>query len=448
MILRIVSVCICVVASLSREIPPPEGRERCDNFVSNYGSLRESFEKRTYSRLLTVDPENGVDNSSCLTGSHSCRSITFAVYNGSHVNASELPRVMLEDVEIVLLPGDHHLQSLVMINGSSDVYIHGISALESTVRCTYFPNKRFPCEFDNLEIRDSRNVWIREITITECGSVSVGLFLAGSENVIVEDCIFKENGASGVFSFRSNKVYLVNNLVVDNQGLPLPSELVNHSCSGHITFTSIFNFRSSIGGGISITGGRNATCEVLIWKTTVANNSAPPPFETINIPNTFKPHGRGGGLSIVLQGSKDCHICLKDSTVKENRARLAAGGISYTLSQQASENSLTIDNSDIEGNICEETECIGGGIHFTSEGQGPSSLSNTLYMYDTSVLYNRAENGTGGGLVGVIFSNQSQYFISNCTFNGNVARREGSAIMLLSVTGVEKVGTQFSCWDW
>jgi predicted outer membrane repeat protein len=354
---------------------------------------------------------------------------------------------MLEDVEIVLLPGDHHLQSLVMINGSSDVYIHGISALESTVRCTYFPNKRFPCEFDNLEIRDSRNVWIREITITECGPVSVGLFLAGSENVIVEDCIFKENGASGVFSFRSNKVYLVNNLVVDNQGLPLPSELVNHSCSGHITFTSIFNFRSSIGGGISITGGRNATCEVLIWKTTVANNSAPPPFETINIPNTFKPHGRGGGLSIVLQGSKDCHICLKDSTVKENRARLAAGGISYTLSQQASENSLTIDNSDIEGNICEETECIGGGIHFTSEGQGPSSLSNMLYMYDTSVLYNRAENGTGGGLVGVIFSNQSQYFISNCTFNGNVARREGSAIMLLSVTGVEKVGTQFSCWD-
>ena len=447
MILRIVSVCICIVASLSQEIPPPEGRERCDNFVSNYGSLRESFEKRTYSRILTVDPENGADNSSCLTGSHSCRSITFAVY-GSHVNASELPRVMLEDVEILLLPGDHHLQSTVRINGSSYVYIHGMNASDTTVRCTSFPNKDFPCKFDNLEITRSRNVWISDITITECGSVSVGLFLAGNENVIVEDCIFKENGASGVFSFRSNKVYLVNNLVVDNQGLPLPSELVNRSCSGRITFKSIFNFSSGTGGGISIAGGQNAMCEVLIWKTTVANNSAPPPFEAVNIPNTFKPYGRGGGVSIVLLGSKDCHICLKDSNVKENRARLAAGGISYTLSQQASENSLTIHNSQIEGNICEETECIGGGIHFTSEGQGPSSLSNMLYMYDTSVLYNKAERGTGGGLVGVIFSNQSQYFISNCTFNGNSARREGSAIMLLSVTGVEKVGTQFSCWDW
>ena len=442
-------LCIALPVSLSRQEAPTEGRERCNSFVSNYQKLRETFEEHLFTLTLTVDPENGSDNASCLNGSHSCRSITYALYGYDSANTS-LPFLQVEkhDIEVVLLPGDHRLSSVMRIVNSSFVYIRGVDASKTTVRCTTFPNDGFPCVFDDLDIQHSNSIWIKDLTITECGPVSVGLHLFNDLNVIVENCIFTRNGGSGIFSFSSDKMYFVNNSYIDTRSIPYPRELLSQSCSNRV-YSSVFDSIRGTAGGIAVfTAISPASREILIWNSVFMNNSATPPFEHVSLPNTLRSYGRGGGVSIFVMDSVDCHICVKDLVVRTNQAQLAAGGISFTLSGKATNNSLTIDNSIIANNTCETRECIGGGIHFTSEGQGLSSLSNTLYMYDSSVEYNKAEGGTGGGLVAVIFSNESRFFLSNCTFKGNVATHDGSGIVLLSVTGIADKGNTFSCWDW
>ena len=434
-------------ASLSQQEPPNEGRERCNSFVSNYQTLRETFEEHSFRITLTVDPENGSDNASCLNGSHSCRSITYALY-GYRPNNTSNPslRVELHDIKVILLPGNHTLPAVARIVNSSFVYIHGVDASTTIVRCAKFPNADLPCVFDNLEIMNSNFTFIRDLTITQCGPIPVGLFLSRNRNTIVEKCIFTGNGASGILSFFSDTLYLVDNLYFNTESIRYPDEFLNHSCS-NIVFTSIFNFTSSAAGGLGIITDPD-TKEILILRNNITNNSAVPPIESANIPDSFKPYGRGGGLSILVMGSVDCHICVKDSVVRGNRAQLAAGGISFTLSGNAINNSLIIDNSTVASNTCENRECIGGGIHVTDEGQGPSTSSNTLYMYDSTIEYNVAKGGTGGGLVGVILSDRSRYILSNCTFRGNVATHDGSGIVLLSVTGIANKGNDFSCWNW
>ena len=434
-------------ASLSQQEPPTEGKDRCNSFVSNYQKLRKTFEEHSFRLTLTVDPENGSDNASCLNGSHPCESITYALYGYDPANTSSSSLQMkLHDIEVILLPGEHRLPAVARIVNSSFVYIHGEDASTTIVRCTNFPNADLPCVFDNLEVSDSNNTWIRDLTITECGPISVGLFLSHNRDIIVENCIFTGNGASGILSFFSDNLYLVDNLYFNTESIRLPDEFLNQSCL-NIDFTSIFNFTSSAAGGLGIITDSD-TREILILRNNITNNSATPPIESTNIPDTFKPYGRGGGLSILVMGSVDCHVCVKDSMVAGNRAQLAAGGISFTLSGNAVNNSLVVDNSTIANNTCENKECIGGGIHFTDEGHGPSSSSNTLYMYDSTIEYNVAKGGTGGGLVGVILSDRSQYTLSNCTFRGNVATHDGSGIVLLSVTGIANEGNNFSCWDW
>ena len=432
-------------ASLSQQEPPNEGRERCNSFVSNYQKLRETFEEHSFRITLTVDPENGSDNESCLNGSHSCRSITYALY-GYHPDNTSNPslQVELHDIKVILLPGNHRLNSGIRIVKSSFVYIHGVDASTTIVRCASFPNADLSCVFDNLEIRNSNNTFIRDLTITQCGPVPVGLFLSRNRNIIVESCIFTGNGASGIFSLFSNNLYLVDNLYFNTESIRLPDRLLDRSCS-NLVLTSIFKFTSA--GGIGILSNSN-TREILILRNNITNNSATPPIATLNNPDSFKPYGRGGGLSILVRGSVGCHICVKDSVVRGNRAQLAAGGISFALSGNAINNSFIIDNSTVANNTCENRECIGGGIHVTDEGQGPSSSSNTLYMYDSTIEYNVAKGGTGGGLVGVILSDRSRYILSNCTFRGNVATHDGSGIVLLSVTGIANKGNDFSCWDW
>ena len=442
-------LCIAFPVSVSRQDAPTEGRERCNSFVSNYQRLRETFEEHLFRLTLTVDPENGSDNASCLNGSNSCRSITYALYGYDSANTS-IPflQVELHDIEVVLLPGDHRLSSVVRIVNSSFVYIRGIDASKTTVRCTTFPNDGFPCVFDDLDIQYSNFTWIRDLTITECGSVSVGLHLFNDLSVIVENCIFIRNGGAGIFSFSSDEIYFVNNSYIDTRSIPLPKELLSHSCSNRM-YSSVFDFTIGIAGGIAIfTPISPASGEVLIWNSIFINNSATPPFDHVSIPNTLQAFGRGGGVSIQVNDSVDCHICVKDSVVRGNQAQLAGGGISFTLSGKATNNSLTIDNSIIANNTCKTRECIGGGMYFTSEGQGLSSSHNTLYMYDSSIEYNKAEGGTGGGLVAVIFSNESRFFLSNCTIKGNVAVHDGSGIVLLSVTGIADKGNTFSCWNW
>ena len=443
----VVLICLCpVLAALSRE-SSTFGRDRCNLTTSNYEDLLDTFLAHNFTLRLSVDAVEGNDSAVCLNGSQPCRTLNYALCQGADGCPNRGDTVVsFRNLEVYLAPGRHRLTSRVRFQNSSYIHIYGDAHQETALLCAEdFPNDQFPCVFDNLAFFRSNHIWLSGITVTHCGPVAVGVFMGRVSDVIVQNCTFTQNAAPGMSILnRTNRVYLVDNVIYNNTGLSLPSNLSDRSCSG-VARVSSFQFRAGASGGYEIRAHRGSE-EMLVLRNKFIDNTAVPDFNDSTIPASRRPFGRGGAMTIGLIGSIEYHMCIKDSVVRGNHARLAAGGVSFYLISGAKNNSITIENSVVEDNSCGSEECFGGGVHFTFEDGIIDTTTNSMYVYDTMFVNNSA--GTGGGFLGVLYSSESGYVFSNCTFIGNKARYDGSALVALSMASIIRGGNHLRCFSW
>ena len=443
-----VLMCLCPVwAALSHE-NSTAGRDRCDLTIRNYEELLSTFRSHNFTLRLSVNAVEGNDTAACLNRSQPCRTLNYAVSQmGPALGDCLNQGVTIHSLEVYLAPGRHRLTSPVLFCNSSFIHIYGDSGPEETaLLCAEdFPNRQFPCVFDNLVIFRSSHIWLSGITITHCGPVVSGVFMSNVSNVIVQNCTLTQNAAPGVSILdNSPRLYFVDNVIYNNTGVELPANLSHQICST-LGRTAFFRFRAGGSGGFEVRADRLSD-EVLVLRSTFIGNTAVPDFSDSTIPASIRPFGRGGALTIGMLGATDCHVCIKDTVVRGNRARLAAGGVSLYVANGATRNSMTIVNSVVEDNSCESEECFGGGVYFTSDGRVNDATTNSMFVYDTTFVNNSA--GTGGGFLGVLYSSESGYVFSNCSFVGNKARFDGSALVALSMASIARGGNHLYCFNW
>ena len=444
------AILICLYPVLLIALPHEEstvGRDRCDETVRNYEKLLSTFRSHNFTLRLSVDAVEGNDTEACLNGSQPCRTLNYAVSQGPPAERCGNRTVTFHSLEVYLAPGRHRLTSFLSFCNSSYIHIYGDSGPEETaLLCAEdYPNRLFPCVFDNLAFFHSSHIWLSGITITHCGPVAVGVFMRNVSNVIVQNCTLTQNAAPGVAILdNSSRLYFVDNVIYNNTGVELPANLSLRFCNA-FRDTAFFRFRAGGSGGFEVRTDR-ASDEVLVLRSRFIGNTAVPDFSDSTIPASIRPLGRGGAMTIGMLGATGCHVCIKDTVVRGNRARLAAGGVSLYVANGATKNSMTIVNSVIEDNSCESEECFGGGVYFSSDGRVNDFTTNSMFVYDTTFVNNSA--GTGGGFLGVLYSSESGYVFSNCSFVGNKARFDGSALVALSMASIARGGNKLYCFNW
>lgn len=436
-------VCFAAPFVLSQVVSKKQLLERDDCLAveSAYEEAQASFAGHNYSTIRFVDPSRGNDTEECLSGGENfpCQTINFAA-TGSF-SAEVLSNV--ESLEIVLLPGEHRLTKLLYIVDSTFVYVHGLHAATTTVRCTKFPNDQLingTCVFDDLAFQTSSFVRIGNLTFTECGLVSVGLFLFNTTEVMVEGCIFEGITGTAVHAPNIINGYFVDNIFRNNKGSLLDASFQDNTCARTLR-DLFFLSNSSSAGGMSIVISEE-TSRVLILRTAFEGNWARPNFLGETIPTRLQPLGRGGALSLRLLNSANSSICIKESTFVGNAAEISSGAITSSVAVGTTISGVTLKQCLFEDNWCERKGCAGGAVQFQT---GVNAGTNYFRMKDTIFRNNSA--GTGAAFSS-ISSHALIYNFDNCTFEGSIAESDGSAVAILNVGPVIFTGNKLTCINW
>ena len=185
---------------------------------------------------------------------------------------------------------------------------------------------------------------------------------------------------------------------------------------------------------------------VLFWRNTFFSNRARPNFASSPAPQRLQPLGRGGAISLRVINSAGSNLCIKDSNFTNNTAETSAGAITYSVSGFTTNTSLTFEGCTFDGNRCDLERCIGGAIAFQT---GILKIDGaTIFIAILNSVMRNNSAGAGAGFNG--FSGQSNvlYDFENCTFEGNTAEDDGTAVSILSIGLTVTRGSTFTCTNW
>ena len=443
LLLGVAVLCLAATVALSQGATKRDLLERddCPVVESAYEEAQASFTGHNYSTVRFVHPSLGNDSQECLSGGENvpCRTVNFAATGSFSTEVLS----NAESLEIVLLPGEHRLTKLLYILEASFVYLHGTDAATTVVKCTKFPNDDLindTCLFDDLAFQSGSSVRIGNLTFTECGLVSVGLFLFNMTEVLVEGCIFE--GITGTAVHVPNIVngYFVDNIFRNNKGSLLDAPFKENTCA-RTQRDLFFLSNSSSAGAMSIVISEE-TSRVLILNNSFEGNWARPNFVGETIPARLQPLGRGGALSLRLLNATNSSICIKGSTFVGNVAEISSGAITCSVAVGTSDSGVTLKQCLFEHNLCERQGCAGGALQFQT---GVNAGTNYFHMKDTILRNNTA--GTGAAFSS-ISSHALIYNFDNCTFEGNTAQNDGTAVAILNVGSVTFTGNRLTCINW
>ena len=128
-----------------------------------------------------VDMSSGRDGPECLANaSLPCQSLDYALANQS-----------ISGLDVRVRPGEY------VYNPDRNTTVN--DAMDLTIRAD--PDRprsvKFRCseprqsEYNNLAIFRGSNITISGITVEECGSFSAGIYVEGSEDVLIRNCTFR-----------------------------------------------------------------------------------------------------------------------------------------------------------------------------------------------------------------------------------------------------------------
>ncbi len=154
----------------------------CEELNDYFTGEKESvFQQATH---RSVDPGSGNNSEECLNGVNPppCKTLQFALYGHEDISSP------ITGLVVHIAPGTLQFTGGVSILNSHRVAIVG-SGADSTVFSCGEEDKL--CAFMNFQIRNSSYVSISGVTFTRCGPITSSLYIAESDHVFVEDCVFR-----------------------------------------------------------------------------------------------------------------------------------------------------------------------------------------------------------------------------------------------------------------
>jgi hypothetical protein len=239
----------------------------------------------------------------------------------------------------------------------------------------------------------------------------------------------------------STGIILLGSMFVENRNLAMAA--VDDESTTLIGLSNVI----SSGGALTLLA-QGQPIEVSIQNCTFSSNMA-----NWNAPNDTRPvllkaNGHGGAVLMRLVGSHDSHVEISGCVFDGNSAQVDGGGLYISMSEESSENSITVRDTNFTSNAV--MEASGGAVSITSFN---ITFNNSLSV-QRCTFYNNS--GDSGGAVGVALYNSnlnSTQSLDNLTFSGchfteNQARNEGTAVGLFSLVHVDQVGFPVYFQDW
>ena len=179
--------------------------------------------------------------------------------------------------------------------------------------------------------------------------------------------------------------------------------------------------------------------KLLVSDCTFTNNAA---LNNINssFPRSLFSYGHGGAMFIRFVNSSNSQVCIENTFFNNNTAQANGGALQLSTANNSVGNEIMILNSTFSGNNCTLKTCFGGaiGVEYVLD-----SSFKILHIFNSSFIENQAN---AGGALGLLTSVGSTYedealkslWFRNCLFDHNMARQDGSALSLFSITSISK----------
>ena len=413
--------------------------QACNEEIADMYELMDQIDSSITS-IRYVDHKNGMDTTECLYSNTSCKSINYAL----RANESDGGATNLNNLKVKIAPGNYTLQRERLVN-SNNVVLEGSE--NTRITC----GKNIPtdgsCIFENIVIRSSSNIIIRNFTFYGCGHDPSPHFISKSYNIILENNIYVDNTATAVIVHLTNSIYIINSKFSNNI-------IGNATADECLASSEGLFFRDNVtsAGGVSVFSF-NHTQKIVILDSHFDNNHARNNSQNNSVPPQLKKFGHGGGLSVRLVNSSGGYICVVNSTFSNNRAEVGGGAISFTLAESHN-NNITFSGVLLEGNDCFFEKCIGGAI---SIDLFSPAQQNRVRLYSCDFINNSATFGSGGAISlasadkGFSDNGSDEYKLLEllfCNFLYNVAHFEGTAVGLFSLGHVNQAGFRTLMHNW
>ena len=393
----------------------------------------------------SVDLENGVNSTDCLNGSVPCRTLHYALHGVD--DAGE--RSNVRNLVVELGAGTYVLTGSQQIINSINVSIVGAGADRTVFNCGEFGESDRVCDYMNFQIRNSTNVYVSGITFTRCGPITSSVYVALSDNIYFEKCVFSNTSSPSMLIYNTPTVVIDSCTFANNQPESLSPKITHDTCyfsSGQDIF---FVDNRTTSGGISFYMQDMPTTFLLI-NCSFINNTARPDKD-VSLVRRSVSYGHGGAVNIRLLHSYNSQLCILNSTFINNSAQAHGGGVVLSLAGNASNNNFLVSNSVFEDNYCTVKKCTGGGLGLDLLAE---SQFNTLEIIDSNFTGNEAD---ASGAVSLSTSVSAEVgdggltdklVIKRCLFTKNKAFFEGTALGAYSLTHADQIGITLEIHDW
>ena len=385
----------------------------------------------TNKRLIYVDSQTGINDSSCWEGGYStpCLSLNIALEGAQHYNHS---------TTIFLQPGQHQLHSgseTQLRNMSQLAIVGNNSEGEVVVTCQPLAGLAF---FGCTEIE------IKNMKIVSCGALhnSTSQFVTGYSSAFLEIqvAVFFSSGKIiqlknlGVITSNGTGVVLYNSVGVVHLDM---CQFVNNGLSGKQAV-----LHAGGGGLVMEANGLISSSFCTITNSTFTSNTASSGqfsflSPTIN-PSGYFGLGRGGGISVVFRGgAANNTLQLVGVQIEHNMAQFGSG-MFLAFYDNTNNNHVIIVNNKVTKNngltVTDTSTTSGGGFFICFVAvNAVNPFNNNINISSCKFTLNKAQKGGGitvNALHSATYSSTSnKLLIENCTFDSNTAL-DGSSVII------------------
>ncbi len=153
----------------------------------------------SWNLIRYVSATNGTNSPECLNstqaGRFPCRSLSYALLGQDegiqypdYCNYSSGPDNLCARLE----DGVHRITGELQVTNVSNLVIEAVNSGKAHIRCGSFSGLDLNAYvYDNLAFIGSRNVTLSGVVVEQCGPVSSGVYMEGSDDVTIQDCGFR-----------------------------------------------------------------------------------------------------------------------------------------------------------------------------------------------------------------------------------------------------------------
>ena len=284
-------------------------------------------------------------------------------------------------------------------------------------------------------------------TVIDGKGLTNTVYIVNSDGITVDGFTIKNGQAfdgAGV-KVESNgvgaKVTLTNNIISENQATWGGGIAIIADNSGTVLLdfdnNQILNNFATYGGGFAANAEHSSSIELISSTNNIMNNEADRwnnnsfgggiYLNPVSVGSTIELNsnndnisnnnagGDGGGIVVYIADSANIAMTFNEATIGYNSSGFKGGGIYFINSINSSSSSiLSINNSNICDNWCNQGYPAGGGIYVNHSGEF------TLDLIGNNISDNNAGNGGGGGIA-VLTTGEN----STINLEGNVISNNG-----------------------